>query len=73
MNLVKNLKMDVLCEGVETSETANFLRSIGCKVVQGYLFDRPINCNEFKKKYLSNKGVLKFDINTHSIDTNTIS
>ena len=73
MNLVKNLKMDVLCEGVETSETANFLRSIGCKVVQGYLFDRPINCAEFKKKYLSKKGILKFNVDTHDIDTNTIS
>ena len=73
MNLVKNLNMDVLCEGVETSETANFLRSVGCKVVQGYLFDRPINCTEFKKKYLSKSGILKFDVNTHSIDTNAIS
>lgn len=73
MKLVKSLKMDVLCEGVETSETANFLRSIGCKVVQGYLFDKPIICSEFKKKYLSKKGILRFNIDTHDIETNTIS
>ena len=73
MDLVKNLKMDVLCEGVETSEAARFLRSVGCKVVQGYLFDKPILYSEFKKKYLSKKGILKFNVDTHDIDTNAIS
>ena len=73
MDLVKNLKMDVLCEGVETSQTANFLKSIGCKVVQGYLFDKPIIWSEFKKKYLSTKGIIKFNITSHGIDTDAIS
>ena len=37
-----NLGMDVIAEGVETSEQLEFLRSCGCTLVQGYLIARPM-------------------------------
>lgn len=52
MSLAKKLKMDVLCEGVETQEFADYLKQIGCTMVQGFLFERPIPSEEFKEKYL---------------------
>jgi EAL domain-containing protein (putative c-di-GMP-specific phosphodiesterase class I) len=32
----------VVAEGVETEEQAARLRSLGCRLAQGYLFSRPI-------------------------------
>jgi EAL domain-containing protein (putative c-di-GMP-specific phosphodiesterase class I) len=43
ISLAHNLGMDVVAEGVETSEQANELRSLGCKYAQGYFFSKPIN------------------------------
>lgn len=36
------LGMTVIAEGVETVEQADFMRSIGCNYVQGYLYAKPI-------------------------------
>ncbi len=55
MALAKKLKMDVLCEGVETQEFAEYLKTLGCTLVQGFLFERPIPSDDFKKKYLKRK------------------
>lgn len=52
MQLAKQLKMEVLCEGVETEEFCKYLQSLGCNLVQGFLFERPIPSNDFKIKYL---------------------
>ena len=52
MKLSKDLDIKVLCEGVETNEYCDFLKSIGCFLIQGYLFDKPIPKDEFKDKYL---------------------
>jgi len=36
------LNMPVIAEGVETQQQAEFMKSIGCDYVQGYLYSRPI-------------------------------
>lgn len=41
--LARTLKMDVVAEGVETQEQADYLRSLSCEMVQGYLFSRPLS------------------------------
>ena len=33
--------MDVVAEGVDTSEQLDFLRANGCDEIQGYVFSRP--------------------------------
>ena len=40
--LGKSLGIDVVAEGVETSQQAELLRRLGCEQAQGYLFARPV-------------------------------
>lgn len=44
--LGRNLSMEVLAEGVETSEQRDFLTTAGCQIFQGYLFGRPMPAQE---------------------------
>lgn len=54
INLAKNLDLNVIAEGVENEEQAAFLRSIDCKVAQGYLYSKPVpkaDANELLARY----------------------
>ncbi|MFR9721420.1 putative bifunctional diguanylate cyclase/phosphodiesterase [Aeromonas diversa] len=42
INIVHNLGMQVVIEGVETNEQLNFLCNKGCAFTQGYLLSRPL-------------------------------
>ncbi len=42
VRMAKWLGMPVIAEGVEHVEQADFLRSIGCDYIQGYLYSRPL-------------------------------
>lgn len=46
--MANNLKMDIIAEGVETIEQLNFLTSLGCYKVQGYLFYLPLSPNQMQ-------------------------
>ena len=48
VRMAKWLGMSVIAEGVETREQADFLRSIGCSYVQGYLYARPMPSAEYE-------------------------
>ena len=50
INMVNELKMKVVAEGVETQSQAKMLDNINCSMAQGYLFDRPLPCDEFEKR-----------------------
>jgi EAL domain-containing protein (putative c-di-GMP-specific phosphodiesterase class I) len=41
--LAQNLGMDVVAEGVETTEQCQLLNALRCENGQGYLFSRPVN------------------------------
>lgn len=51
ISMARNLNLDVICEGVETEEQAQFLLERGCRMGQGYLFSKPIPVTEFEEKY----------------------
>ena len=53
VTLSKKLNMNVLCEGVETKELVEFLQKIGCYLVQGFYYERPIPSSDFTEKYLT--------------------
>ncbi|MBU4110253.1 EAL domain-containing protein, partial [bacterium] len=44
----------VIAEGVETQEQKEYLSSIECDYIQGYLISKPISAEEFEKKFFSN-------------------
>ena len=47
-----DLNMKVICEGVETKEQEEFLKQIGCRYVQGFLYARPLPEAQFISEYL---------------------
>lgn len=49
VNLAKRLNMTTVAEGVETCQQAEFLKSAGCDMLQGYLFSRPVPIPDFEK------------------------
>lgn len=49
--LVKALNMETLCEGVETFDNVEYLKNIGCDIIQGYYYDKPLPSEEFLSKY----------------------
>ncbi len=42
VSMIKNLGAHTLIEGVETQEQFDFMKSIGCEMIQGYLIARPM-------------------------------
>jgi diguanylate cyclase (GGDEF)-like protein/PAS domain S-box-containing protein len=49
IQLAHNLGMQVIAEGVETAAQANLLQELGCDVVQGFYFGRPISARDVEK------------------------
>ncbi|MDD2664123.1 MAG: EAL domain-containing protein [Dechloromonas sp.] len=49
LSLAKNLGMEVVAEGVETAAQRDFLAERGCRVMQGYLFSRPLPVDDFSR------------------------
>jgi len=50
VDLAEKIGMKTLSEGVETNEAYDFLRSIGCQRLQGYLFGKPMLKSELVEK-----------------------
>jgi len=49
IDFAKVMKVPVIAEGVENKEQADYLKAIGCNMVQGYYFGRPMPAEEFEK------------------------
>lgn len=47
MTLAHDLLLMVVAEGVETEEQYQFLKSLGCDIIQGYYFSRPLKEEDF--------------------------
>ena len=47
IELARNLRMDIVAEGVETFEQLIFLRDIGVRAAQGYVFAPPLPTSSF--------------------------
>lgn len=55
VRMTRWLGMSVIAEGVETIEQADFLKSIGCIYVQGYLYAKPMLLEDYEN-LLMNEG-----------------
>ena len=58
IKMADSIKMGTLCEGVETTEQAAFLKKIGCQRLQGYLFSKPISYEELNGKIAKKEIVI---------------
>ncbi len=52
ISLAKELKFVCLAEGAEQKAQVDKLRNLGCEVIQGYYYSKPIPIEEYEKKYL---------------------
>ena len=57
IKLSESLRYNIIIEGVETREQADLLEGLGCKIIQGYYFSKPIPKSDLEI-LLMNQGVL---------------
>ena len=55
IKMAKSLKLSTIAEGVEKEEQLSFLKTIGCDIIQGFLYARPIPVDEYKKLLQKNE------------------
>jgi diguanylate cyclase (GGDEF)-like protein/PAS domain S-box-containing protein len=53
--LAHSFDMQVVAEGVETSDVADLLVAMGCDIAQGYYYDRPAGAEEIAGRWLLNR------------------
>jgi EAL domain-containing protein (putative c-di-GMP-specific phosphodiesterase class I) len=53
MRLAGELELEVIAEEVETQEQLDFLRGLGCVLIQGFLFSRPMTAEAFATRLSS--------------------
>ena len=56
LGTAKSMGVPVVAEGVETESQLQLLKRLGCDVVQGYYFSRPLHPSDFEAAYLQNEG-----------------
>jgi EAL domain-containing protein (putative c-di-GMP-specific phosphodiesterase class I) len=49
IKLAASFEVPTIAEGVETAEQYAELKALGCNVIQGYYFSRPLPADEFEK------------------------
>ncbi len=49
INMTHELDIQTLCEGVETPEQSEFLKSVGCDIQQGFYFSRPVTREQLQE------------------------
>ncbi|MEG0509744.1 MAG: EAL domain-containing protein [Clostridia bacterium] len=47
--LAKNLNMEIVCEGVDSFAQVSKLRDLGCDLIQGYVYFKPLTLEDFRK------------------------
>lgn len=52
VELADKIGADVVAEGIETPEQLAFLQTVGCKLVQGYIYSPPLPVPEFERRWL---------------------
>ena len=58
IDIAKYLGAPVIAEGVETKAQVDLLKSLGCDIIQGYYFSKPISAAEFEKYIIARKEEL---------------
>ena len=56
MGIAETLKIPVVAEGVEEEGQLKLLKGLGCALVQGFYFSRPLHSSDFEAKFVRGKG-----------------
>lgn len=56
IQLAEAFEVPTIAEGVETSEQVFTLKAMGCDIIQGYYFSRPLPTSEFERFLLDNRS-----------------
>lgn len=51
VQMAKNLQLNTVGEGVETEQQLALLKALGCDMVQGYYYSKPLEGTQFIEKY----------------------
>ena len=72
--LAHRLQLNSIAEGVETPEQLGFLKTIGCKQIQGFIFSKPLPEDEYLELYKKEAASHKtFKTQLKDITTNPTS
>ncbi len=52
ISMAKDLHMKVVAECIETREQVEFLCAVGCDIIQGYYYAKPMPVEQFENRYL---------------------
>ena len=52
LGIARSLKVPVVAEGVETEEQLKLLKELGCQLVQGFYFSKPLPAAEFEDQVI---------------------
>ena len=66
------LAVQVVAEGVETEEQLNALKTLGCDIVQGYFFSKPVPAADFEAFILQKKEADKYGPQKEAPDSETL-
>ena len=53
LDIARNLEIPVVAEGVENESQIRLLKELGCALVQGYYFSKPLPADDFAEKFLN--------------------
>lgn len=56
ISMSQDIGLDIIAEGVETHEQAQFLSECGCDAAQGFFYSKPIPADEFDKRLVEING-----------------
>lgn len=59
ISMSKDIGLDLVAEGVETKEQAQFLYDSGCRVAQGFYYSKPVTIDEFNRIAFGDKMIKK--------------
>lgn len=48
-SMAKSLSLKTVVEGVETKKQVDFVKKVGCDIIQGYYYSKPVTSYEFEK------------------------
>lgn len=69
--MCKDLKLDIVAEGVENQQQIDLLTNFGCEIAQGFYYSKPLSFADFEEyasmHYVANIDTIKFSFNNNFI------